>query len=60
MEHFKHTNSMAIGHAKSEFLNHDVMLSNVKRTIQFGIFLFNQLETFGPINNVARHIKIGK
>ncbi len=53
MEHFKHTNSMAIGHAKSEFLNHDVMLSNVKHTIQFGIFPFNQPETFGPISNVA-------
>jgi hypothetical protein len=44
---------MAIGHAKSEFLNHDVMLSNVKHTIQFGIFPFNQPKTFGPISNVA-------
>jgi hypothetical protein len=34
------------------------MLSNVKHTIQFGIFPFNQPETFGPISNVAWHIKI--
>jgi hypothetical protein len=53
MEHFKHTNSMAIGHAKSEFLNHDVMLSNVKCTTQFGVFPSNQPEMFGPISIVV-------
>jgi hypothetical protein len=44
---------MAIRHAKSKFLSHDVMLSNVKRTIQFGVFPFNQPEMSGPISNVA-------
>jgi hypothetical protein len=50
MKHFKHTNSMVIGHAKSKFLNHDVMLSNLEHTIQFGVFPSNQLKISGLTN----------